>query len=194
MTMAHGKPILCLDFDGVIHSYTSGWDGADVVSDPPVPGAFALIEAAVHEFRVVIFSSRSNQPGGIKAMRTWLMEHGFPAWALERIEFPTAKPPAKVTIDDRALLFRGDWPSIEALKSFKPWNRQPAGAEGFESTADRLWKVQTERNRLLATLIGVMPIVEDRMQFLNGTGVKRSKWHRAMETARAAVKDLGDGN
>ena len=29
------KPILCLDFDGVVHSYTSGWKGADVIPDPP---------------------------------------------------------------------------------------------------------------------------------------------------------------
>jgi len=34
------KPILLIDFDGVIHSYTSGWQGAGVISDPPVEGAF----------------------------------------------------------------------------------------------------------------------------------------------------------
>ena len=27
------KPILCLDFDGVIHRYDSGWKGADVIPD-----------------------------------------------------------------------------------------------------------------------------------------------------------------
>jgi hypothetical protein len=37
------KPILCLDFDGVIHSYTRGWSGANVVSDAPVKGAFDFI-------------------------------------------------------------------------------------------------------------------------------------------------------
>lgn len=31
-------PILCLDFDGVCHSYTSGWKGAAVIPDPAVPG------------------------------------------------------------------------------------------------------------------------------------------------------------
>ena len=63
-----GKPILCLDFDGVIHSYTSGWKGADVIPDPPVDGALDFLERASAHFDVQIFSSRSNQPGGIEAM------------------------------------------------------------------------------------------------------------------------------
>lgn len=28
------KPILAVDFDGTLHAYTSGWKGADIVSDP----------------------------------------------------------------------------------------------------------------------------------------------------------------
>lgn len=127
------KPILCLDFDGVIHSYTSGWQGADNIPDPPVPGAIAFLKEAVKHFRVAIFSSRSCQPGGGVAMRTWLGAFILhedpeviwqdPPWFAE-IEWPTEKPAAMVTIDDRAITFDGTWPSMETLKSFKPWNKK----------------------------------------------------------------------
>jgi hypothetical protein len=129
------KPILCLDFDGVIHSYTSGWKGADVIPDPPVPGALRFIVQAMKHFRVAIFSSRSNQPGGVLAMQRWLSywaadpELGMPSrfdpaeeWG--SIEWPTEKPSAFVTLDDRALTFEGVWPELETLRQFKPWNKR----------------------------------------------------------------------
>lgn len=127
------KPILCLDFDGVIHSYTSGWKGADTIPDPPVDGAMKFIWDATEHFRVAIFSSRSNQAGGLSAMRAWLYHHFRSYWGthamqaddkLGEIEWPTEKPAALVTIDDRALTFDGTWPSIDALKNFKPWNKR----------------------------------------------------------------------
>lgn len=126
------KPILCLDFDGVLHSYTSGWQGVGVIPDPPVDGAIAFLREAVKHFRVAIFSSRSSYPGGITAMCEWLGYHVLDqrtsdneelAWA-SAIEWPTTKPSAFVTIDDRALTFDGTWPEIETLKAFKPWNKK----------------------------------------------------------------------
>jgi hypothetical protein len=133
------KPILCLDFDGVIHSYSSGWKGAHVVPDPPVDGAMRFIWTAVEHFRVAIYSSRSGQSGGKRAMKKWLTKHFRDFWAADRtqcddklaeIEWPDEKPAALVTIDDRALTFDGSWPTIEALKSFKPWNKREVGATG----------------------------------------------------------------
>lgn len=118
-------PILCVDFDGVLHSYTSGWKGASVIPDPPVPGAIAFLREAVKYFRVMIFSTRSQQDGGIIAMREWLGQH-VPAeedW-LVAIEWPTEKPPALVTLDDRAITFTGTWPAMDELLMFTPWNRR----------------------------------------------------------------------
>ena len=42
------------------------------------------------------------------------------------IKWPTEKPAATVTIDDRAMEFNGDWSSYdpEHLLTFKPWNKR----------------------------------------------------------------------
>jgi len=117
--MSEEKPILCLDFDGVLHSYTSGWKGAHIVWDSPVPGAQQFVMRAKEHFRIVVFSSRSLQEGGIHAMMAWMQEHGFPI-----VEFATEKPPAMITIDDRAITFDGTWPDIDSLLQFKPWNKK----------------------------------------------------------------------
>ncbi len=113
------KPTLICDFDGVLHSYTSGWKGADVVSDPPVPGAIEFLREATKHFVVAIYSSRSGQPGGIGAMKEWLRTYG--GGSLD-ITFPIEKPAAFLTIDDRAYLFTGTFPDPASLLSFKPWN------------------------------------------------------------------------
>lgn len=122
------KPILCLDFDGVLHSYTSGWQGADVIPDDPVPGMLDFLQRAVEAFHVCIFSSRSNEEDGIYAMQDWLRGCGASEQLLDQIEFPTEKPPAMVTLDDRAITFDGTWPTIDALLAFEPWfkRRVPA--------------------------------------------------------------------
>lgn len=118
------KRILCLDFDGVCHSYTSGWKGAAVIPDPPVDGLFIFLNEAVKVFEVNIFSSRSNQEGGLQAMKDWFRRHGGLIWydVVEELKYPTEKPPAFVGIDDRVITFTGMWPTISTLEEFKTWN------------------------------------------------------------------------
>jgi len=157
------KPILCLDFDGVIHSYTSGWKGADVVPDPPVPGAMCFIWDASEQFTVAIHSSRSAQPGGVKAMRSWLERHFREHWAADRttcddklaeIVWATEKPSAMVTLDDRAIPFNGEWPDVASLRSFKPWNKRecatpaPRVTEGRDPTQAALSDAWEQINAL----------------------------------------------
>jgi len=135
MSKSKQKPILCLDFDGVLHSYTSGWQGADVVADPPVEGALDFIWNALDHFTVAIYSTRSEGYAGRRAMQNWLAGNMHEHWQrsgiepvdrdkLAEIQWPITKPPAFLTIDDRALTFEGTWPQIEALKAFKPWNKK----------------------------------------------------------------------
>lgn len=125
------KPILCLDFDGVIHSYSSGWKGARNIPDPPVEGAIDFMLDALHAgWDVVICSSRARSWGGIRAMRQYLKFHAGNLWnetmgfaGIEDVRFSRSKPSAVITIDDRALTFTGKWPELDALRKFKPWNK-----------------------------------------------------------------------
>lgn len=133
----NSKPILCLDFDGCVHSYASGWQGADVIGDPPVDGAMKFIDDAMDWFTVAIYSSRSNQEGGIDAMKRYIHTH-MKEYASDRpddgeqyandviaeLQWPTSKPSALLTIDDRALTFNGFWPDPEQLCKFAPWNKR----------------------------------------------------------------------
>lgn len=128
------KPILCVDFDGVIHSYSSGWKGASVIPDPPVEGALKWLQKAAEFWNVQIYSSRTSQDGGIAAMRNYLMTFAIHEFGdLESAErfmscigFPLQKPAAFLTIDDRAICFDGDWNNLDPFKllSFKPWNKR----------------------------------------------------------------------
>lgn len=129
------KPILCLDFDGVLHGYQSGWQGADICPDPAVPGSVEFLQEAVQSFTVAIYSSRSGQTNGIEAMQFWLkcqcykvMDQHDADDLLAKITWPTEKPPAMVTIDDRALCFTGNWADfpVSDLLAFQPWNKRKA--------------------------------------------------------------------
>jgi len=119
------KPIICLDFDGTIHSYESGWQGAEVISDSPIKGSFDFIRDASLHFDVHVYSARSGLPGGIDAMKAWFLKHDWEADASgdpAGLSFPTCKPPAHISIDDRAMTFTGTWPDMQSLKDFRPWN------------------------------------------------------------------------
>jgi hypothetical protein len=130
-------PILCLDFDGVLHSYASGWHGAKCIPDPPVTGAIEWLQDLLGcpeglgigprylDFRVAIYSSRSRYWGGRKAMKKWLIDNGLTAGEVELIDFPLMKPAAFLQLDDRALTFTGVFPTVEEMKAFVPWNKKP---------------------------------------------------------------------
>lgn len=130
-------PILCLDFDGVIHRYDSGWKGPLTISDDVTEGFFEWLDEATKHFKIVVYSSRSGEPGAIDAMMFWLADqrrkwrerggkspHEFGEGVT--LEFADTKPAAFLQIDDRALTFTGNWSDFEplALLAFKPWNKR----------------------------------------------------------------------
>jgi hypothetical protein len=130
------NPILCVDFDGVIHSYTSAWVNEYTIPDPPVPGALRWLWEATKIFKVVIYSSRSKSEAGRVAMREWMgmwsvdpvlgIPHDWDCAPLAELDYAHEKPAAFLTIDDRAVQFDGNWTKLdpEKLRLFKPWNKR----------------------------------------------------------------------
>lgn len=124
------KPILCLDFDGVCHSYTSGWKGADVIPDPPVTGMWEFLLEANRHFEINIFSSRSGQEGGIVAMRNWFIDclvksHNTSAEMLGTTR-PAAEHDGVLVFDDTQTITKEQVaPFIDALLRF-PQEKPPA--------------------------------------------------------------------
>ena len=114
------KQTVVFDFDGVIHSYTSGWQGTDAIPDPPVPGIKeAIDEIRAAGYEVVVVSTRCADTKGQGAVRAWLLDHGIEVDAVKM-----EKPPAIVYIDDRAICFDGKPETLLGrIQAFKPWNK-----------------------------------------------------------------------
>jgi len=145
------KPILCLDFDGVCHSYSSGWKGLCDIPDPPVPGLFEFLERATEVFEIHIYSARSVRHDSRDAMKEWFInewveENGadpVPEY-ISRLVFPATKPPAFVSLDDRVLTFTGEWPDPSDLLAFKAWS-EPGVTSANQSTV--IWPMRWLRHR-----------------------------------------------
>jgi hypothetical protein len=131
LSKAGEKRAIVLDFDGVLHSYKSGWEGAENIPDDPVPGAFDFLHKLKDDFTIYILSARSSQPGGIEAMKQWISRWDD-QWRethrdtdeeniVESINFPKSKPPADIYLDDNAIRFNGRFPTIDTIKESKSW-------------------------------------------------------------------------
>ena len=118
--MPKEKKTIILDFDGVIHSYKSGWQGADVIPDPPVENVDSAIQLLRKDFEVVVHSSRCHQEGGLEAIEDWLIEH-----EIEVDDVVREKVPAVAIVDDRGINFGGQWNEkvVNQIKNFKPWTK-----------------------------------------------------------------------
>lgn len=147
------RPTLAVDFDGVIHAYTSPWTSPLDVHDPPVPGALDWLRArlaggwtvVIHTARLVngLASERCSVPEiavapRVEAIRSWLAAHGGADLASHPAVFywtEGGKPHADVYLDDRALRFDGRWPTAADLASARvPWNRRDRTAQALTAS------------------------------------------------------------
>ena len=112
------------DFDGVIHSYTSGWKGETNIPDPPVPGIQEALKE-IHDagYEVVVVSARCKTVLGRMAIENWLDMYGM---TQEVDKVCKEKPPAIAYIDDRAICFDGHPETLlKKIQNFQPWYKKP---------------------------------------------------------------------
>ena len=142
---------IAIDFDGVIHKYSKGWQDGTCYDDE-VAGVFEAIQELMKTYTVFIFSTRSP-----RQIKKWLIprimdsdyvvngmgndpeEYIWPKFGFrcEMIPFwvkfwnkknvlgiTKRKLPAMVYIDDRAMRFDGNWQVIpHQLANFKTYQQ-----------------------------------------------------------------------
>lgn len=116
------NPTVVFDFDGVIHSYKTGWLGEAVIPDPPVPGIKETIaKLREYGYEVVVVSTRCSSKAGMKAIQAWLRQNDIIV-----DDVLAHKPPAMCYVDDRAICFDGSTSSLfDKIVNFKSWIEKP---------------------------------------------------------------------
>lgn len=124
------RQTICVDFDGVIHSYESRWVNAHTIPDAPVDGAIEWLIDMLAEFDVYILSTRCKTWRGRWAMTRWLRKHSGSLWnecmlgrGIEDVKLTYEKVPALLYVDDRGWHFTGTFPTTDEIREFKPWNK-----------------------------------------------------------------------
>lgn len=122
------KYTIAVDFDGVIHSYTSSWKGAGYIPDAPVPGAIEWLNKMQEKFDIVIFTTRGKWFWNRWKIKAWLWDNGYTeqgaeTWTDLKIKVTATKPPALIYIDDRAWRFNGVFPGPQTVHRMIPWNK-----------------------------------------------------------------------
>lgn len=114
---------IVFDFDGVIHSYDSGWQGYEVIPDEAVEGIEDVLKGLKKKgFKIVIVSARCIDKDGKEAIESWLKLHGLYDYI---DDITDTKPPALIYIDDRAICFDGNTKTLMSkILNFKPWNKK----------------------------------------------------------------------
>ena len=125
------KEIICFDFDGVINSYTSGWQADDIITDEPMEGIRELLEELKKRgFSIYIMSCRSGSMEGRTAMWEWLKKYNMHNLVDHICAY---KPPALVYVDDRGMNFNGSTEGLlEKIVSFQTWWERKEGDHGRE--------------------------------------------------------------
>ena len=125
------KYTVAVDFDGVIHSYTSPWVNAHTIPDLPVYGAIEWLYSTIQNFEVTIFTTRGKTWRGRRAVKQWIRRHAGHLFyehpgmrGLEDVRVTATKDAALIYLDDRAVRFDGsNFPTAQQVHQLRPWNK-----------------------------------------------------------------------
>ncbi len=117
--IAQTLPTIAIDFDGVIHKYSKGWQDGSIY-DEPFEGVVSALMTLKRSFWVYIFTSRDVQDvvnwmnsklwgDGEMGFRTIAMPEGTRFWHGNEVAVSNRKLPAVYYIDDRGIRFDGSW-------------------------------------------------------------------------------------
>ncbi len=107
--------VIAVDFDGVIHQYSKGWNGGRIYDAPVFGVVDAIHKLQVAGFRIVVFTCRVFDVIHRERCEAWLWDHDIRELDGTHIEVTNIKPPAIAYIDDRGIRFT-NW--ADMLKYF----------------------------------------------------------------------------
>ena len=145
------KRTICIDFDGVVHDYSSGWQGEDVFGQM-IPNADTGTSVLKQKgWTVIIFTTRKKTD----ELEKWLKEHNITYDYINenpgQPDGTSGKIMADVYLDDRGICFRGRWDSwlVREILDFEPWQEQQKKEieqlAAFNDTGNSIWERGCER-------------------------------------------------
>jgi len=114
------KKVICVDFDGVIHRYSNGWQDGSIYDQAIEGSKDAMAKFVSDEYKVVIFTTRLNPEVNDdinlekNKMTKWLWDSGF-EFGVHYHDITAVKPKAEIYIDDKAVRFT-NWKDMLNLK------------------------------------------------------------------------------
>lgn len=147
---------ICIDFDGVIHDYSKGWQGEDVFGQMIPNADTGTATLKKNGWTIIIFTTRKKTA----KLEKWLAENNISYDHINenpnQPEHTSGKIIDDVYLDDRGVCFRGRWDSwlIRDIIDFEPWQEQQKKEieqlATYGQSEDDIWSRGNEKRIKLA--------------------------------------------
>ena len=145
------KKTICIDFDGVIHDYSQGWQGDDVFGNMVANADTATSVLKKQGWTIIIFTTRKKSDKLEKWLKNNNITYDYINENPDQPDNTSGKIIADVYLDDRGVCFRGTWDEwlIREILDFEPWQeRKKQEIErlaNFGKTEDSIWERGNEK-------------------------------------------------